>query len=59
MCKKNTVLMTLNFLNALTLNMKNKKCVWSVAEDLCTVLYVGILLNATNHGPFRAVAEAS
>lgn len=29
MCKKNknTVLMMLNFLNALTLNMKNKKCV--------------------------------
>lgn len=45
--------MMLNFLNALTLNMKNKKCVWrSVAEDLCTVLYVGILLNATNHSPF-------
>lgn len=49
----------LNFLNALTLNMKNKKCVWSVAGDLCTVLYVGNLLNATNHGPFRAVVEAS
>ena len=51
--------MMLNFLNALTLNMKNKTCVWSVAEDLCTVLYVGILLNATNHGPFRAAVEAS
>lgn len=51
--------MMLNFLNALTLNMKNKKYVWSVAEYLCTVLYVGILLNATNHGPLRAIVEAS
>lgn len=41
----------LNFLNALTLNMKNKLCVWSLAEDLCNVLYVSILLNATSHGP--------
>lgn len=49
----------LNFLNALTLNMKNKKCVWSVAEALRTVLYVNILLNATNHSPFRAFVKAS
>lgn len=49
----------LYFLNARTLNTKNKKYVWSVAENLCTVLFVGILLNVTNHRPVRAVAQAS
>lgn len=36
---KNTVLMMLNFLNAPTLNVKNKKCAWSVAEKplYCTL----------------------
>lgn len=38
---KNTVLMMLNFLNAPTLNVKNKKCAWSVIEKplYCTLCW--------------------
>lgn len=38
---KNTVLMMLNFLNPPTLNVKNKKCAWSIAEKplYCTLCW--------------------